>query len=62
MAKWLTGQWVTNLGPYLTGPAQVVLKTMTSQEASDYQKVKTDILDHYEVTEETQRQCFRMLC
>lgn len=59
--RWPPMQWVTILGPYLTGPTQIVLKTMPTQEATNYPRVKTAILDRYEVTDETQRKCFRAL-
>lgn len=49
---------VTILGPYLTGPAQVVLRTTPAQDALDYQRVKATIVDRYEVTEGTQKHCF----
>lgn len=55
------GQWVTILGPYMTGSVQVVLRTSPAQEVSDYQRVEAAILDRYEVTEQTQRQRFRGL-
>lgn len=50
------------MGPYLTGTAQVDLKTMPAQNATNCNRVKAAILDHYEVMEETQRQCFHALC
>lgn len=56
--RWPPAQWVTILGPNLTEPAQVVLKTIPAQEATGYQQVKATILDRYEVTEDTQRQHF----
>lgn len=56
MARWPAMQWI--LGLYLTSPAQVVLKNMPSQEIANYQRVEVVILDHYEVTEKTQRQRF----
>lgn len=54
-------QWVTILGPYLTGPAQIVLKTLPPLELANYDQVKEAILDRYEVTPETHRQRFRAL-
>lgn len=60
-ARWPHVQWVTILGPYLTGPIQIILKTMPTQEATDYPCVKAAILDRYEVTDESHRQRFRSL-
>lgn len=60
-ARWGKSQWVTILGPYLSGPAQVLLKTMPASEIGNYELVKAAILDRYEVTPETQRQRFRAL-
>lgn len=61
-ANWPRSRWVTILGPYLTGLAQVLLKTLLMQDMSDYEKVKAAILDQYEITLETQRQWFWPLC
>lgn len=47
---------VTILGLYITGPAQVVLHTMSSRNAIHYEWVKEAILGCYEVIEETQTQ------
>lgn len=60
-ARWDKAQWVTILGPYLSGPAQVVLKTMPASESGNYESLKAAHLDHYEVTPETQRQWFQAL-
>lgn len=60
-ASWPKPQWVTILGPYLAGPSQVVLKTLPAADVGNYERVKAAILDHYEVTPETQRQRFRAL-
>lgn len=38
------------------------MKTLSSPELGDYDKVKAAILDHYEVMPETQWQWFRALC
>lgn len=51
--RWSPAQWAITLGPYLTIPGQMVLKTMPTQEVSDYQKVKVAILDHYKVSNGT---------
>lgn len=53
-ASWPHAQWVTILGPYLTGPAQIVLKTSPTTDLDDYIRVKVAVLDRYEVTPETQ--------
>lgn len=53
---------MTILGPYLTGLAQVLLKTLLIQDVSNYDKVKVVVLDQYKITPETQRQRFRALC
>lgn len=45
VAGWPKPQWVTILGPYLTGPAQVVLKTLPLGELDNYNQVKAVILD-----------------
>lgn len=60
-ARWPPTRWVKILGPYLTGPAKIVLKTMPTKEATDCQRVKAAILDRYEVMDETKRQHFRAL-
>lgn len=57
-ARWPPTQQVIILALYLTGLAQVVLKTIPAQEVSDYKRVKAAILDLYEVREETQWQIF----
>lgn len=58
VAAWHGAQWVALLGPYLTGPVQVVLWMMLAAEALDYEWVKTAILDRYEVSKENHRACF----
>lgn len=60
-ASWPCTQWVTILGPYLTGPAQVVLKTLPTQDLGDYDCVRMPILDRYEVIPKTQKQRFQAL-
>lgn len=60
--EWPKPQWVTVLGPYLTGLAQVILKTLSPAELGNYDRVKAAILERYEVIPETQHQCFRALC
>lgn len=52
---WPWPQWVTILGPYLTSPVQVVLKTLPPQDLSDYNRANTAVLNRFEVTLETQR-------
>lgn len=43
VARWPPAHWVTILGPYLTGPAQVVMKMMPTQDITDYAPVKVAI-------------------
>lgn len=61
VAAWPKAQWLQILGPYLTGPAQVVLCTMPAADALNHNWVKLAILDRYEVSEETHRTRFRSL-
>lgn len=61
MTQWPRPQWVTILGPYLTGLPQVVLKMLPGQDVTDYNWVKAALVDCYETTEETQQQRFRVL-
>lgn len=58
-ARWPPALWITILDSYTTRPAQVVLKTIPTQEVTNYERVEATILNRYKVTEETQRQCFR---
>lgn len=50
-ANWSAAQWVTILGPYLTSPAQIVLRMILTQDVLDYQRVNAAVFDRYEVTE-----------
>lgn len=52
-AGWPRTQWVMILGPYLIGPAQVLLKTLSLAEVNNYDKVKAAILDRYEIRNPT---------
>lgn len=49
------------MDPYLTGPAEVVLKTLPPQDLNNYDQDKVVILDCYELTPEMQRQRFWVL-
>lgn len=52
LAHWLPSQWMYNLGPYLSGPAQTVWWTMPANEMGVYEKLKEALLDRYGVTED----------
>lgn len=62
MAAWPRSQWVPIQGPYLTGPAQVVLHMMPTSNALNYDQVKDAILDRYEILKKTYRARFQTLC
>lgn len=50
-------QWAFFIGSYLTGEALTALKALEKEAATDYQKLKQAILDRYEITHESNRQC-----
>lgn len=58
-AKWDPSSWAVQIGPLLTGPAQVAYWALTKAEAWDYRKVKEAILYHLEISPETSRQKFQ---
>lgn len=58
-AHWPQAQWVMILEPYLTSPAQIILKTIPAQDITNYEQVKAAILDCYRVMEDTQQQHFQ---
>uniref|UniRef100_A0A674J9T9 SCAN box domain-containing protein n=1 Tax=Terrapene triunguis TaxID=2587831 RepID=A0A674J9T9_9SAUR len=61
VAGWAQDQWATILAPYLTGTAQTVYQSLSTDTARDYTQVKTANLDALDVNSETFRQQFRSL-
>lgn len=57
---WPRETWATQLAGLLTGKAMAAYAAVGTEDAADYEKVKTAILHvRYEVNEETHRQRFR---
>ena len=52
-------RWPFKLAPMLMGMAQLAYAAMEPARAADYTEVKTAILRHYDISEETYRQRFR---
>ena len=58
-AKWLKGEWATILSSLLQGKALDVYSRLSSDEATDYDKLSDALLKRYQLTEEGFRQKFR---
>ncbi|XP_075771825.1 uncharacterized protein LOC142823927 [Pelodiscus sinensis] len=58
-AKWPQEHWATLLAPYLSGPAQLAYRGMSTRDALCYYKVKEAVLDQLGVTPETHQRRFR---
>ena len=58
-AKWPKGEWATNLASLLQGKALDVYSRLSSEEATDYDKLSDALLKRYQLTEEGFRQKFR---
>uniref|UniRef100_A0A8C3XMH5 Uncharacterized protein n=1 Tax=Chelydra serpentina TaxID=8475 RepID=A0A8C3XMH5_CHESE len=58
VAGWAPDQWATLLAPYLTGPAQKAYRGLPEEEARIYVKVKSAILDAFDITPEIFRRRF----
>ena len=58
-AKWPKGEWATNLSSLLQGKALDVYSRLSSEEATDYDKLSDALLKRYQLTEEGFRQTFR---
>ena len=52
-------RWAFKLAPQLTGRAQQAYAAMTTEDATNYQRVKAAILHRYNITEDTYRRRFR---
>ena len=52
-------KWIFKLAPQLTGKAQLAYAALPTNQALDYDSVKSAILRRYDITEETYRQRFR---
>ena len=52
-------RWAFKLAPQLMGKAQKAYAAMATEDAGDYDPVKTTILKWYDINEETYRQRFR---
>lgn len=59
--RWQENDWVFHLLPLLTGKARGAYVHMDIDDSLDYDKVKTAILDKYDINPETYRQRFRSL-
>ncbi len=59
--RWQKNDWVFHLLPLLTGKARGANVHRDIDESLDYDKVKTAILDKYDINPETYRQRFRSL-
>ena len=58
-AKWLKEEWATNLSSLLQGKALDVYSRLSSEEATDYDKLSDALLKRYQLTEEGFRQKFK---
>lgn len=58
LACWPASQWTYILGPYLSGPAQTVWRTLPAADVSDCAKLKVALLDQYGMTEDSFCLCF----
>nr|XP_054607258.1 uncharacterized protein LOC129167139 [Nothobranchius furzeri] len=59
--RWRSSDWTFHLIPLLTGKARGAYVNMDIDDALDYQKVKTAILQKYDINPETYRLRFRCL-
>lgn len=59
LARWPPAQLTYILGPYLSGPAQMVRRTLPAEDVASYAKLKDALLDCYGVTEDLFRLRFR---
>ena len=57
--KWKKSDWATILATRLTGRAVEVYNSLTDAHASDYDRLKTELLARYQLTSETYRRRFR---
>lgn len=46
------------LGPYVSGPTQMVWRTLPTEDMASYAKLKEELLDWYGMTEDSFRHCF----
>lgn len=53
VAGWLRKQWAAIVGSYLSGEAQAAVKAMEKADATDYDKVKVEALDRFEINWDT---------
>uniref|UniRef100_A0ABM5GNU4 CCHC-type domain-containing protein n=1 Tax=Pogona vitticeps TaxID=103695 RepID=A0ABM5GNU4_9SAUR len=60
-AQWPKDQWALIVTPYLTGLPQEIVDTLDPEDAGDYEKVKTAILNTLNLNEEAYRRRFREL-
>ena len=58
-AKWPKEEWATNLSSLLQGKALDVYSRLSSEEATDYDKLSDALLKRYQLTEEDFRKKFR---
>ena len=58
-AKWPKEEWATNLSSLLQGKALDVYSRLSSEEATDYDKLSDALLKRYQLTEEGFRKKFR---
>ena len=54
-------RWAFKLAPYLSGRAQEVHGSLSSEQAADYEQLKEAILHRYGIREETYRKRFRAM-
>ena len=54
-------RWVFKLASNLTGKAQQAYAGLSTEDASNYEKLKEAILQRYDITEESYRQRFRLV-
>ena len=54
-AQWPKDQWALIVTPYLTGLPQEIVDTLDPEDAGDYEKVKTAILNTLNLNEEAYR-------
>uniref|UniRef100_A0A8D0GZA5 SCAN box domain-containing protein n=1 Tax=Sphenodon punctatus TaxID=8508 RepID=A0A8D0GZA5_SPHPU len=57
--QWPRGEWVTRLVPALRGEAQQAYSSLDTNDRRDYRKVKSAILQGYNISTDMQRQRFR---
>lgn len=61
VCRWHKDGWAVRLVPLLTGKARSAYVLMDIKDSENYDKVKTAILEKYEITPETYRRRFRSL-